>query len=393
MSLSSFFNKNPLSFLENNKNIKLIETILDIDKKEWNELIGIDNPFLEYEFLKALEVSKSTGKTSGWMPYFLTYYDNDKLIGAVPMYLKNNSYGEYIFDWNWANVYNQIGINYYPKLTVAIPFTPATTKKILVHPDYNFKDISDKLIDNVIKIAQALKVSSVHWLFTDKSDFDYLSEKGFMKRYTHQFHWKNDNYKTFDDFLSKFTSKKRNQLKRERKQANENLKIESLEGNEIQTKHWDIMYELYISTSDRKWGSPYLKKEFFKYIGKNFSENAVLMMAKDKNDEYIAGALNFRKGDHLYGRYWGCFEDYQCLHFELCYYQAIDYCIKHNISLFEAGAQGEHKLARGFLAEYTYSNHMILDERISILIKDYLKREKTQLDEVMQYYKDNSPFK
>lgn len=393
MPLSSFFNKNPLSFLENNKHIKLKQSIIDIDKKEWNNLIGDNNPFLEYEFLKALEVSKSVGKVSGWIPYFLTYYDNDKLIGAVPMYLKYNSYGEYIFDWNWANLYNQIGIHYYPKLTIAIPFTPATTPKILIHPNYSFNEVADNLIENIIKIGKALKISSIHWLFTTEEDFNYLSQKGFMKRYTHQFHWKNDSYKTFDDFLAKFNSKKRNQIKRERKQANENLKIETLEGNEIKSQHWDLMYELYISTSDRKWGSPYLEKGFFKYIDNNFKENAVIMLAKDKNDNYIAGALNFKKGNHLYGRYWGCFEEYQCLHFELCYYQAIDYCIKNNIVLFEAGAQGEHKFIRGFLAEYTYSNHLILDERISVLIQDYLVKEKYQLDHLMQYYKDNSPFK
>ncbi|MFN8578089.1 MAG: GNAT family N-acetyltransferase [Candidatus Sericytochromatia bacterium] len=392
MSLSSFFKKDPLSFLDNEKNIKLIESIKQVKKEDWNELIGRDNPFLEYEFFKALEVSKSIGENSGWLPKYLTYFEDNKLLGVIPMYLKFNSYGEYIFDWNWASAYNQAGLVYYPKLVIAIPFTPATTKKILIHPNYNFAEISDKLIDILKKIAKALNVSSIHWLFTTKDEFEYLYEKGFAKRYTHQFHWKNNSYNSFEDFLKEFNSKKRNQIRRERKQANSNLQIEILEGEDIKAEHWKVMYELYISTSDRKWGSPYLKKTFFEYIGQNFKEYPVMMIARDDKSEIIAAALNFRKNNHLYGRYWGCFKDYQCLHFELCYYQAIDYCIKNNIDLFEAGAQGEHKLARGFLPEYTYSNHLILDERFSFLIKDYLVKEKKQLDEIMKYYKDNAPF-
>ncbi len=392
MSLSAFFGRDPLSFLVDNKNIKLIESITELNKDEWNNLIGTNNPFLEYEFLKGLEFSKSVGKSSGWVPKFLTYFENNKLIGAIPMYLKFNSYGEYIFDWNWASAYNQTGLQYYPKLTIAIPFTPATGKRILINNDFNFNEIADKLIEHLIKIAKALSVSSIHWLFTEKNDFEYLTSKGFIPRYTHQFHWKNHNYNNFDDFLQKFNSKKRNQIKRERKQANQDINIEIFEGQNITSEHWDVMYELYLSTSDRKWGSPYLKKEFFEYIHENFKEHAVMVLAK-KNNEYIAGALNFRKNNHLYGRYWGCFEESQCLHFEVCYYQAIDYCIKNKIELFEAGAQGEHKLARGFLAEYTYSNHLIIDKRFSVLIEDYVIREKKQLDDLMLYYKENSPFK
>lgn len=392
MSISSFFSKDPLSFLTDHKNIRIIESISKINKNDWNLLIGNNNPFLEYEFIKALEVSKSVGKSSGWNPKYLTYYINDKLVGALPMYLKFNSYGEYIFDWSWASAYNQAGLKYYPKLTIAIPFTPATGKRILINPDYNYEEIAGELVESVKKIGKALNVSSIHWLFTEKEEHEYLASKGFLSRYTHQFHWKNNNYSTFEDFLQEFNSKKRNQLRRERKQANTGLQIEILEGEQIQPEHWDIMFDLYISTSDRKWGSPYLKKEFFEYIDLNFKDNAVMVMAK-RNNEYIAGALNFRKGKNLYGRYWGCFEEHQCLHFEVCYYQSIDYCIKNKIDIFEAGAQGEHKLYRGFLPEYTYSSHLMLEPMFNELIADFLNREKKSLDELMNYYKDNSPFK
>ncbi len=392
MFINSFFSKDPLSFLNNHKNIKLHDSINDLDKTEWNSLIGNNNPFIEYEFFKALEVSKSVGKGTGWIPKYLCYYKDDKLVGAIPIYIKNNSYGEYIFDWSWASAYSQAGLKYYPKMTISVPFTPATGKRILINPEYNYLEIADDLVSTLIKLAQSLNVSSINWLFIEKEELEYLKSKGFMPRFTHQYHWKNKNYKTFDDFLEEFNSKKRNQLKRERRQANEGVKIEILEGDDIKQVHWDTMFELYLNTSDKKWGNPYLNKKFFDYVNQSFKDNAVMVLAKE-GEEYIAGALNFKKGEHLYGRYWGAFKEHQCLHFEVCYYQSIDYAIKNNISLFEAGAQGEHKFYRGFLPEYTYSVHLILDERFTILIDDFLKREKKELDKVMQYYRDNSPFK
>ncbi len=394
--INSLFNKNQnnddLLFLENFPKIKVHKTINEIDKESWNNLIGKNNPFIEYEFFKALEISNSIGEKSGWLCNYLALYEQKKLVGVIPLFTKYNSYGEYIFDWSWASAYSQNGLDYYPKFTVAVPFTPATGKRIFIHPDYDFKEIADQLVDCLFSFAKSINVSSIHWLFTEKEEMDYLITKGFMSRYTHQFHWKNYDYNSFDDFLAEFTSKKRNQIKRERKQAKEGITIEIVSGNDLKPLHWQAMYNLYISTTYKKWATDYLTKEFFEYIAKNFYENAVIVFAK-KDNNYIAGALNFRKGDHLYGRYWGSLEEQQCLHFEICYYQSIEYAIKEKISLFEAGAQGEHKLQRGFLAEYTYSVHWFAEPQFSNAIQDYLRREKRSMDKMIQEYREDSPFK
>jgi predicted N-acyltransferase len=392
---ASFFRDNQLAFLAEIKNIKLFQSISEIDKSSWNELIGNDNPFIEYEFLKALEVSKSIGKRSGWEPYYLTIYSQEpspKLIGAVTLYLKNNSYGEYIFDWSWASAYSQAGLHYYPKFTIAVPFTPATGKRILVHPDFSFEDTASQLINVIKRMATALNVSSIHWLFNQKEEAEFLETQGFMTRYTYQFHWKNNNYKTFEDFLGEFNSKKRNQIKRERRQANTGIEIEILSGEQLKPVHWKTMYYFYMDTSSRKWGQNYLNDDFFSYIAANFQEKAVMVLAK-KDGKYIAGALNFRKGKHLYGRYWGCLEDQQCLHFEICYYQSIEYAIKEGITLFEAGAQGEHKIVRGFLPAYTYSSHWIANSQFSTAISDFLRREKFSVKNLIENQKEVSPFK
>jgi predicted N-acyltransferase len=412
--LNSIFGNNPLAFLSELGNISLFHSITEIDKDSWNSLTGennspkgapviidsgessgvnYNNPFLEYEFLKGLEISKSIGKSSGWLPYYLAVFSSEKkLIGAIPLYLKYNSYGEFIFDWSWASAYNQSGLPYYPKLVIAIPFTPATGNRILIHPEANYIETATSLVNVVLQIAKALKVSSVHWLFTKKEEMELLVSNGFMPRYTYQFHWKNRDYKNFDDFLQEFNSKKRNQLKRERRQANEGIEIETLTGEQIQPIHWKTIYTLYVGITYKKWAHDYLTEDFFTYISQNFKENVVLVMAK-KEGKYIAGALNFRKGEHLYGRYWGCLEEHQCLHFEVCYYQSIEYAIKEGIKLFEAGAQGEHKLSRGFLPEYTYSAHWIADTRFSQAIDDFLKREKNSMHDLMENYEQNSPFK
>lgn len=390
--INSFFRENPLSFLSELNNIKLFHSISEIDKDNWNDLIGDNNPLIEYEFLKAMEVSKSIGKKSGWLPYYLTLFSGKKLIGAIPLYLKYNSYGEYIFDWSWASAYSQSGLNYYPKFVIAVPFTPASGKRILVHPEVSFEEVASSLVSVLMKMANTLNVSSIHWLFIQKAEMDFLEKKGFMTRYSYQFHWKNNNYKSFEDFLKEFNSKKRNQIKRERIQANTGIEIEILTGEQLKAVHWQAMYSFYINTSSRKWGHNYLNEEFFEYIASHLQEQAVMVLAK-RGNKYIAGALNFKKGNHLYGRYWGCLEKHQCLHFEICYYQSIDYAIREGITLFEAGAQGEHKLGRGFLPSYTYSSHWIENKQFSEAIGDFLKREKFSLTNLMNTYQDESPFK
>lgn len=392
MSFINFFSKNKNKPKKLPDGIKIVTSLSEVDKVSWNNIIGDDNPFIEYDFLNNLELSNSIGERSGWYPYYILYFENSTLVGAIFSYLKDNSYGEYIFDWAWASAYQKYGFNYYPKLVISVPFTPATGNRILVDKNSNYEIVSKKLIEAVNILGQDLNVSSIHWLFVTKEENDLLEKYNFTKRFTFQFHWKNNNYKNFDDFLNEFNSKKRNQLKRERKQANENLKIELLEGNNIKNEHWEIMYELYLSTISRKWATDYLTKDFFKLLHKDFSDKAVMVLAS-KNNEYVAGALNFRKGKNLYGRYWGAFEEFPSLHFEVCYYKAIEYCIEEKIQLFEAGAQGEHKLQRGFLPSYTYSNHSILDERFSIAIKDFIDKEKVQIDNTIKYYNEMAPYK
>jgi predicted N-acyltransferase len=389
---NSFFRENPLAFLSENTNIKLFHRISEIDKNSWNSLIGKNNPLLEYEFLKAMEVSNSIGTKSTWLPYYLALFDGKNLIGAIPLYLKYNSYGEYIFDWSWASAYSKSGLNYYPKFVIAVPYTPASGNRILVHPDSTLEEVGNTLIPVIKKMATALKVSSIHWLFILEEEMDLLRKHGFMARYTYQFHWRNNNYKTFDDFLGEFNSKKRNQIKRERKQANTGIEIEVLSGNQLKDVHWKAMYRFYMNTSSRKWGHAYLTEEFFAYIAANFPEQVVMVLAK-RGDKYIAGALNFRKGEHLYGRYWGCLEEHQCLHFEICYYQSIDYAIREGITLFEAGAQGEHKIVRGFLPAYTYSAHWIENKQFSSAIDDFLKRERFSVTNLIENHSELSPFK
>lgn len=392
MDFINFFAKNKKNIAKLPEGIKIVKSLNEIDKYSWNTLISHNNPFIEYDFLNNLELSKSLGNRSGWYPYYILYYEKEELLGAVFSYLKDNSYGEYIFDWSWASAYQKSGLNYYPKLVISVPFTPATGPRILVSKDSDYEKVSRNLIEAVNYLGQDLNVSSIHWLFVTKEENNLLEKYNFMKRHTFQFHWTNNNYKSFDDFLAEFNSKKRNQIKRERRQANENLKIELIEKQDLKKEHWEIMYELYLSTISRKWASDYLTKEFFKLLAKDFSNNAVMVLAS-RDGKYLAGALNFRKGENLYGRYWGAFEEFPALHFEACYYKAIEYCIENNIKLFEAGAQGEHKLQRGFLPSYTYSNHYIADQRFKYAIEDFLNREKLEIDKTMEYYMEMAPFK
>lgn len=365
-----------------------------IAPKEWNCLIGENNPFLEYDFFRSLERSSSVGRQSGWVPHFVTVEENQKIVGAVPLYWKDNSYGEYIFDWNWSYIYQQIGLPYFPKLVVAVPYTPATGNRLLVHPEANYEKVSDCLISAVLEEAQNKKVSSLHWLFTLPKEMKYLEKKGAMSRYTHQFHWYNKGYKTFSDYLGEFKAKKRNQVKRERRRGQEGVEIQILEGKHIQNEHWEAMYTFYQQTTYQKYAQAYLKKSFFEDIAKKMSSYTVLALAKRKgSSQYIAGSLSFRKNNHLYGRYWGGCDEQNCLHFELCYYALIEYAIKENIQLFEAGAQGEHKISRGFLPQHTYSAHWIFHPLLKKIIQEYIDQETEAINDIMGEYKRLSPFK
>ena len=372
-------------------------SIENIGKKNWNNCANHEalsyNPFVSYEFLNALEKSNSVNGDSGWYTSFFVAKDNDdKIIGCTPAYLKNNSSGEYVFDYSWAEAYQRVGRSYYPKLQISIPFTPVSTPKLLT------KDQND--IDTKVFMLQAIEdfcsehaISSAHLTFLNEKELNTLQNKKWLIRTDQQFHWFNDNYNDFNDFLSDLSSRKRKNIKKERDEANKNgLVIEMLNHKEIQEFHWDEFYKFYIDTSMRKWGQPYLNRDFFSLIGQTLSENILLIMVKN-NNKYIAGALNFIGGDTIYGRNWGCIEDHKNLHFEVCYYRAIDFAINNKLKKVEAGAQGAHKISRGYQPSKTFSAHWIKDVDFFEAISNYLKDERVYIQENIEKLNEYIPFK
>ena len=372
-------------------------SIENIGKKNWNNCANHEassyNPFVSYEFLNALEKSNSVNGDSGWYTSFFVAKDkDDKIIGCTPAYLKNNSSGEYVFDYSWAEAYQRVGRSYYPKLQISIPFTPVSTPKLLT------KDQND--IDTKVFMLQAIEdfcsehaISSAHLTFLNEKELNTLQNKKWLIRTDQQFHWFNDNYNDFNDFLSDLSSRKRKNIKKERDEANKNgLVIEALNHKEIQEFHWDEFYKFYIDTSMRKWGQPYLNRDFFSLIGQTLSESILLIMVKN-NNKYIAGALNFIGGDTIYGRNWGCIEDHKNLHFEVCYYRAIDFAINNKLKKVEAGAQGAHKISRGYQPSKTYSAHWIKDVDFFEAISNYLKDERVYIQENIEKLNEYIPFK
>ena len=372
-------------------------SIENIGKKNWNNCAIHEassyNPFVSYEFLNALEKSNSVNGDSGWYTSFFVAKDkDDKIIGCTPAYLKNNSSGEYVFDYSWAEAYQRVGRSYYPKLQISIPFTPVSTPKLLT------KDQND--IDTKVFMLQAIEdfcsehaISSAHLTFLNEKELNTLQNKKWLIRTDQQFHWFNDNYNDFNDFLSDLSSRKRKNIKKERDEANKNgLVIETLNHKEIQEFHWDEFYKFYIDTSMRKWGQPYLNRDFFSLIGQTLSENILLIMVKN-NNKYIAGALNFIGGDTIYGRNWGCIEDHKNLHFEVCYYRAIDFAINNKLKKVEAGAQGAHKISRGYQPSKTFSAHWIKDIDFFEAISNYLKDERVYIQENIEKLNEYIPFK
>ncbi|MEC9075039.1 MAG: GNAT family N-acetyltransferase [Pseudomonadota bacterium] len=372
-------------------------SIENIGKKNWNNCANHEalsyNPFVSYEFLNALEKSNSVNGDSGWYTSFFVAKDkDDKIIGCTPAYLKNNSSGEYVFDYSWAEAYQRVGRSYYPKLQISIPFTPVSTPKLLT------KDQND--IDTKVFMLQAIEdfcsehaISSAHLTFLNEKELNTLQNKKWLIRTDQQFHWFNDNYNDFNDFLSDLSSRKRKNIKKERDEANKNgLIIETLNHKEIQEFHWDEFYKFYIDTSMRKWGQPYLNRDFFSLIGQTLSENILLIMVKN-NNKYIAGALNFIGGDTIYGRNWGCIEDHKNLHFEVCYYRAIDFAINNKLKKVEAGAQGAHKISRGYQPSKTFSAHWIKDIDFFEAISNYLKDERVYIQENIEKLNEYIPFK
>jgi predicted N-acyltransferase len=373
--------------------ILLTDTLDSIDADQWNRLAGAANPFVRHEFLAALEHSGCVGDGTAWEPRHLLLQDDGQLIGAVPLYLKHDSYGEYVFDWAWANAYQQNGLAYYPKLVSAIPFTPVTGPRILCHPDQAREQIQSRLADAALALAQSLDVSSLHWLFTPDKDTQLLEQHSHLRRTGYQFHWANNNYPTFDAFLATFSSSKRKKVKRERRHVHDaGITMEIIEGRDIDDLLWRQFYAFYRSTIECRGAIPYLNLDFFAEIGRTIPDNIVLVLAR-LDGRYVAGALNLKGTDTLFGRYWGALEEFNSLHFETCYYRAIDYCIEHGMKRFEAGAQGEHKLSRGFLPTRTYSAHWLKHPEFFQAISDFLEREHHGVEDYVGLLQKHSPYK
>ena len=374
--------------------VRAVESLSEIGEATWQRFANREgsprDPFLSYAFLSALEQSGSVSADVGWLPYHLVLEDEAKQpLGVMPLYLKGHSQGEYIFDYSWADAFERAGGRYYPKMLSAIPFTPATGQRLLVASSEH----ESALVAGAAQIAGEMNISSVHLNFLDQAAWQRRGDEGWLLRTHKQYHWQNQGYKTFDDFLDCLSSKKRKNIKRERRDALANdLEIQRLTGAEITEAHWDAFYQFYIDTGSRKWGSAYLTRSFFSLIGATMAEDVLLVMVR-RDGRYIAGAINFIGGDCLFGRNWGCIEHHPFLHFEVCYYQAIEFAIEHGLSRVEAGAQGEHKLARGYMPSHTYSAHWIVHDGFRDAVGRYLEEERTHIAEEIDYLEQFSPFK
>jgi predicted N-acyltransferase len=376
----------------------LIASGLDsVTADQWNRLAGDDNPFLIYGFLRALETSGCVGGNTGWQPRHLLLFDNnganDALVGAVPLYLKHHSYGEYVFDWAWAEAYRRAGLEYYPKLVAAVPFTPATGPRLLCAPDADRDTVARQLVDGALAYARESGASSLHWLFTPETDTALLERHSHLRRSGYQFHWSNNRYRNFDDYLSALTAAKRKKIRRERRYVMEaGIEMVMLQGHAIDDAVWDQFYGFYLSTIRVRGAIPYLNLDFFKTVGRALGERVLLVLGR-RNSTYVAGSLFFRGRDTLYGRYWGASEHHHTLHFETCYYAAIEFCIETGMSRFEAGAQGEHKLSRGFLPTTTWSAHWLSHPEFSRAVADFLARERAGIEYHMDELHEHSPFR
>lgn len=350
------------------------------------------DPFTTHRFLLALEESGSVGRGTGWQPQYLTAFLDGILIAAAPMYAKSHSQGEYIFDHSWAHAYESAGGRYYPKLQIAVPFTPATGRRFLVRPGYERIGMS-ALVQGAVQLAADNQVSSVHATFCTEEEALAGEQMGLMLRSSQQFHWLNDGYADFDEFLSALSSRKRKNIRKERAQAHGfGGEIHTLTGDDLRPEHWDAFWRFYQDTGARKWGSPYLTRRFFDIAQETMANDMALVLA-ERDGHAIAGALNFIGRETLFGRYWGCIEHHACLHFDLCYYRAIDFAIAHGLARVEAGAQGEHKLARGYLPTRTHSLHWVGDPGFADAIKKYLDAEGRAVGEEIEILTDYGPFR
>ena len=393
--------RQPTETASDRRVVRIVARIAEVSAADWDACASGDlastrpsNPFISHAFLSALEESGSATRLTGWLPRHLLFGDgNGTLAACMPCYLKAHSQGEYVFDHGWAEAYERAGGRYYPKLQVSVPFTPVTGRRLLVRPGPDQAEREAILLQAGTTLAAELGVSSLHITFLTRAEWELAGRQGFLKRTDQQFHWRNENYGSFEDFLGALTSRKRKAIRKERRAALANgIEIDWVTGRDLTEAHWDAFFAFYQETGSRKWGLPYLNRRCFSLFGETMADRVLLVLAK-RAGRYVAGALNFIGADTLYGRYWGGIEDHPCLHFEVCYYQAIDFAIAHKLACVEAGAQGAHKLARGYLPVETYSAHWIADPGLRRAIADYLRRERRAVAHERAFLTEETPYR
>lgn len=374
--------------------VRVLDRIAEIRRSEWDLCAGADNPFLSHDFLNALEESLSVTADEGWLPRHLAAYGADgRLAAAMPLYLKGHSQGEYVFDHGWAHAWEQAGGKYYPKLLSAVPFTPVTGERFLVRPDLDRPAHERALAEAAQTLVERLGVATLHVNFLTEGEWSRAPDYGFLQRTGQQYHWTNAGYGGFQDFLDALSSRKRKNIRKERQAVvDQGVVMHVLTGDALKTAHWDAFYGFYRNTTDRKWGWDYLKRPFFSYLHERLADRVALVMA-EFDGEWVAGALNLIGSDTLYGRNWGCVARFKNLHFETCYYSAIEFAIERGLKRVEAGAQGQHKIQRGYLPVETYSAHYIADPNFRRAVADFLQREREAVGEEIDMLGDLSPFK
>lgn len=383
--------------------VRLHRRVADVGREAWDACAGnpayADNPFIRFDFLDAVEQAGCAVERTGWGPQHLTVHDADgRVAAALPLYLKTHSQGEYIFDHAWADAYERAGGRYYPKLLTAAPFTPATGARLLARPDVDADEARKLLLGGALTVCERLGASSFHANFVTREEWDWMGRQGLALREGQQYHWMNRGYATFEDFLGALSSGRRKTIRRERRDAQAGLEILCLTGTDIAEEHWDAFFRFYMDTGARKWGRPYLNRPFFSLLGERMADRVLLVMARrpeaGRGGRWIAGALNLIGGDCLYGRNWGCVEEKPFLHFELCYYQAIEWAIGRGLARVEAGAQGQHKIARGYLPSAVHSAHYIADPALRAPVERYLAQERQQVEQEIEWLAEEySPFR
>lgn len=373
--------------------VRVVHGLAEVAPAAWDALAGERSPFLRHAFLEAMERHDCL-RPHGWRPCHLLAERDGQLVGALPLYLKTNSYGEFVFDWNWAEAYERAGGRYYPKLVSAVPYTPSSGPRLLcAGAEAGSGEVAQALAAAAVHEARELGVSSLHCLFPEASDMQCLQEAGWLRRTGIQYHWSNPGYRDFQDFLDTLTSKRRKEIRRERRAVQQSgLEVQVLRGGEVSAAQWAVFHDFYCSTFERKWGEPRFTLPFFEDVGRRMPESSLLILARDASG-YVAGAFAMLGSDTLYGRHWGCRAHYRQLHFELCYYRTIEYCIAHGLARLDAGAQGEHKLTRGFMPVTTCSAHWLRDPGFARAVEDFLLREREAVESRRQALEAYSPYR